>query len=98
MPWAFVGVRLENTGDSPANVVLRLRILDEQGEPAAPFRPRLRGQGDGQDTVSALLRVPAQGTATGALPLYVDDRLLDAHTVATRSWTRGSRWAGATSP
>jgi len=88
VPWAFVGVRLENTGDSPANVVLRLRILDEQGEPAAPFRPRLRGQGDGQDTVSALLRVPAQGTATGALPLYVDDRLLDAHTVATRSWTR----------
>ena len=88
VPWAHVGVRLENLGESPANVVLRLRILDEQGEPADAFRPRLRGQGDGQDTVSALLRVPAGGSATGSLPLYVDDRLLDAHTVTTRAWTR----------
>lgn len=88
LPWAFVGVQLENQADTAVNVVLRLRILDEHGEPAAAFRPRLRGQGDGQDTVTALLRVPAGRTATGALPLYVDGRLLDAHTVATRKWTR----------
>jgi hypothetical protein len=88
VPWSFVGVTLDNAGEVPANVVLRLRILDEHGQPADAFRPRLRGRGDGQDTVSALLRVPAGGRATAALPLYVDDRQLDAHTVATRRWTR----------
>jgi len=88
VPWAHVGVTLENTGETPANVVLRLRVLDEAGQPAPAFQPALRGRGDGQDTVSALLRVPAGDTATAALPLYVDDRLLDAHTVATRGWTR----------
>ena len=88
VPWAHVGVTLENTGETPANVVLRLRVLDEDGQPAPAFQPALRGRGDGQDTVSALLRVPAGDTATAALPLYVDDRHLDAHIVATREWTR----------
>lgn len=88
VPWAHVGVTLANAGNTPTNVVVRLRILDEQGAPAEAFRPSLRGRGDGQDTVSALLRVPAGGSSTAALPLYVDDRFLDADTVATRHWTR----------
>jgi len=88
IPWSQVGVTLDNTSDEPINVVLRLRVLDADGQPAPAFRPRLRGQGDDQHTVSALLRVPAGRSAIGALPLYVDNRLLDADTVASRTWTR----------
>ncbi len=88
LPWAFVGVTLDNKSDQPVNVVLRMRILDEEGAPAPAFRPRLRGQGDDQHTASALLRVPAGRAASGALPLFVDEGQLDADTVATHRWTR----------
>jgi hypothetical protein len=89
-PWAQVGITVENTGQDPVNLVLRHRVLRPDGEPARAFRARLidESMSSGQDASSALLRVPAGGTATASLPIFVDDRLLDADTAARTTWTR----------
>ena len=82
-PWAWQGVTLRNTGDRPVNAVVRARILDASGAPDPAFRPRMRDADDGTGTVSALLRVPAGGRATAALPVFVDEASLGAG-----PWTR----------
>ena len=82
-PWAWQGVTLSNTGNRPVNAVVRARILDASGAPDPAFRPRMRDSDDGTGTVSVLLRVPANGHATAALPVFVDEAHLGAG-----PWTR----------
>ena len=76
-PWSFAGVRLTNTGADDLNLVVRARVLDARGVAAPAFRPEVRRSTDGTGEVSGLLRVPAGGAATAALPVFVDDTLLD---------------------
>ena len=71
-PWAWHAVALANHAETPIDVVLRAEIVDQGGQPAPAFRSRLRSQED-QPYVSAILRVPAHGSAVGTLPLYVDE-------------------------
>ena len=87
VPWGWYGVTLENSGAEPVNVALQLLITDEAGAPAAAFRPRVRDTDDRSGVVRALLRIPANGAAVGALPLYVDEALLTADAAAERRWT-----------
>ncbi len=69
-PWAFWGVRLENTGAEPVDVQVTLYV-EQDGAAAPAFRPHLR-DGEGEtDRVAVLLRVPTGG-ATAALPLFVN--------------------------
>ena len=75
-PWSYQGIRLTNSGPDPLNVVVRAGILEPSGAPAAAFRPQVRESAGGTGVVSALLRVPAHGEATAALPLFVDDTAL----------------------
>lgn len=70
-PFTWQAVALHNASEHPIDVVLRGQITDERGEPAPAFRSRLRDQ-EGQPYVTALLRVPAGGEATGALPVWLD--------------------------
>lgn len=74
-PYTWQAVRLQNRGDTPIDVVLRADVAGADGRPQPAFRSRLRSQED-QPFVTAILRVPARGEATGALPLYLDDDLL----------------------
>ena len=85
--WAWQAVHVRNDGDAPINVVLQATILDEEGESAPAFRPRMRRGDDGSGRVRALLRVPPNSTAVGTLPLYVDEEHLGIDTVRERSWT-----------
>lgn len=82
-PWSSAGVTIENHSDSPINLVVRARVLGPDGQPDPVFRPRMRSADDGTGLVSVLLRVPAQGEARAALPVFVDEAALDA----TRTWT-----------
>lgn len=83
-PWAHTGVVLSSTGDAPVSVVVRQRILGPDGEPAAAFRPRVRGAGDGSGSVTALLRVPPGEQARAALPVFLDEGAVDPEVVYTR--------------
>lgn len=74
-PFTWQAVALENRGDTPIDVVLRAEVVGPDGLPSPAFRSRLRSQED-QPYVSAILRIPAHGSATGALPVYLDDRLV----------------------
>lgn len=65
-PWAFVALTLHNRGDVPIDLGVRQSIDD----PA--FAPRLRESDGGTGAVSALVRVPARGDVTAALPVFVD--------------------------
>ena len=91
VPWGWYGVTLENSGSEPVNVALQLVVTDEDGEPAAAFRPRVRDADDRSGVVRALLRVPAGGVVPGSalasLPLYVDESLLSADDAAERRWS-----------
>lgn len=87
-PWAHVGVVVHNRGDQPQNVLVRLRVLDEEGQPAAAFTPRVRDGTANTGAVQALLRVPAGAQARAALPLFVDESLLTSDAAASQRWTR----------
>jgi len=87
-PWSHVGVALTNHGAEDLNVLIRLRVLDADGQPAPAFAPRLREGGDDSGVVRALLRVPAGRTARAALPLFVDEGRLSTRVGATQRWTR----------
>lgn len=87
-PWAHVGVQIDNRGDQPRNVLVRLRVLDEGGRPAPAFAPRAREGTSSAGAVQALLRVPAGGSARAALPLFVDEALLPVEVARSRTWTR----------
>ncbi len=76
VPWASAAVDLRNDGAAPINVAVQLRILGADGAPAAAFRPRMRATTGDTGVVSALLRVPAGGSASAVLPLFVDDAAL----------------------
>lgn len=78
-PWSFTAVTLRNASDQPLDVTLAHRVLDGE-TPAAAFRPRLRDADDGTGRVSALVRVPANGTAIATLPLFVDGDAVDRET------------------
>lgn len=69
-PWAWLSVPIENSGTEDINLVLCLHFDD----PA--FRPRLRESDAGTGDVTVLLRVPAQGQAVAALPVFVDTQLI----------------------
>jgi hypothetical protein len=83
IPWAWQGVTLRNDSERALNVVIRARVVGADGLPDPAFRPRVREQDDGTGTTSVLLRVPAGRSATGALPVYVDDSQL-----GPGPWTR----------
>lgn len=85
--YAWQAVHLRNDATDPINVVLEARIVDEQGQYAPAFRPRMRAGDDGSGRVRALLRVPAGESAVATLPLYVDEGLLGIDEVQSRSWT-----------
>lgn len=84
-PWAQLAVTVRNTDERPINAVVTLAIGDWDGTPAPAFEPVLRRfQGETRE-VTSLLRVPARGTATAMLPLFVhDDRL----PLGASEWTR----------
>jgi len=75
-PWAQLAVTIRNTDARPINTVVKLAVEDSGGEVAPAFEPVLRRfQGETRE-VTSLLRVPAGGTATAMLPVFVhDDRL-----------------------
>jgi hypothetical protein len=87
-PWAWQGVALENHSDRAINVVVRSRILDQDGEPAPAFRPRMRDGDDGSGAVSVLLRVPPGQEAVAGMPVYVDETLLNSEVASEQSWRR----------
>jgi hypothetical protein len=75
-PWGNQGVQLYNGGDRPINVAIRTVVTTVDGAPEPVFRPRFRDIDSSTGETSVLLRVPAQGSATAILPIYVDDALL----------------------
>ncbi len=88
IPWAHVGVPLDNTGDHDLNAVLRLRVLDETGEDDPAFRPRIRDERAHRGrAATALVRLPAGRAFTAALPLYVDPERLPPRRAAEGRWT-----------
>ncbi|MCB9781209.1 MAG: hypothetical protein H6742_21765 [Alphaproteobacteria bacterium] len=87
-PWSFVGVALRNDGERDQNVLVRLQITEADGSPAPAFRRRLRAGDDGGATVQGLLRLPAGRTVLAALPLFVDESLLDQDLARATAWTR----------
>lgn len=87
-PWSYTGVQVANAEDEALNVVVRMRVLDADGQPAAAFMPRMRGGEVRDGAVTALLRVPAGATATAALPFFVDEALLSSHQASTTQWER----------
>lgn len=91
-PWASRGATVRNDTDLPLDIAVRQRILTEDGSPAPAFRPRIRDQNGGIDAVVAMARVPAHGTATVVLPVYVDRAKVAAGTylVATDIEALGS--------
>lgn len=74
--WGWTAVRLDNTGASPMDVVVRARILNAEGTPDPAFRPRVRAADDGTGNTSVLLRVPAGSSATATIPLFVAENML----------------------
>ncbi|MFT4623935.1 MAG: hypothetical protein ACI8PZ_002591 [Myxococcota bacterium] len=80
-PWAWQSVSIANASDVPLHVVVSASILDH-GAPSAAFRVRLRSHA--VDEARALLTVPANGTATAALPVFVDGFALDGRIQVTR--------------
>ncbi|MFT5582720.1 MAG: hypothetical protein ACI9VR_000296 [Cognaticolwellia sp.] len=87
-PWAWQAVEIENTGPEAVNLVLRSLILELDGSPAQAFRPRVREADDGSGRVSVLLRVPAGGRATAALPLFVNEAMLGLDQARSKKWTQ----------
>lgn len=77
-PWAYEGITLENQGDRPLDVALAAEVHGPGGERSAAFRPRTRESDGRVQGVVALLRVPARGVATAALPVWVDPQLAGA--------------------
>jgi hypothetical protein len=72
-PWAFWAVDLENDGDRPLDATVRMTV---PGDAEGAFTAHLRDVA--QDEVAVLVRVPAHGRATAALPLFVaEDRVKD---------------------
>ncbi|MFN7142863.1 MAG: hypothetical protein ACK4YP_03740, partial [Myxococcota bacterium] len=69
-PWAFWGATFDNTSDAPIDLHVSLEVRDDAGR-APAFRPRLRTADGDTGTVAVLLRVPAHGSATAALPVFV---------------------------
>ncbi|MCA9489092.1 MAG: hypothetical protein KC621_04200, partial [Myxococcales bacterium] len=65
-PWAFAGVELRSGLDQDLDVALTTEVLGEDGAPDAAF-----ASPDGAPPVG-VVRVPARGTATAALPVWVD--------------------------
>ena len=87
-PWGHQGVTLQNPGDTPINVAIRTVVTRTDGTPDPIFRPRFRDVGDATEDTTALLRVPAQSTATAVLPVYVDDALLEGIDAPPDGWLR----------
>ncbi|HJN74184.1 MAG TPA: hypothetical protein QGF58_09655 [Myxococcota bacterium] len=85
--YAWQAVHLRNDGEDAINVVLEARVVDEEGDYAPAFRPRMRAGDDGSGRVRALMRVPPGSSAVGTLPLYVDEDLLGMDEVRSKSWT-----------
>jgi hypothetical protein len=77
VPWAWQALTLENHSDRDLNIAIQARVLNAEGEPDPAFRPRVRQGSDGTGSVNALLRIPAGSQATAALPLFVDQELLE---------------------
>ena len=75
LPWAYHAVSLSHDGRKAVDLVLQSRVLS-QGRPADAFRPVVRDSDGGTGIVSVLVRVPAGGTATAVLPLFVTEALL----------------------
>lgn len=76
IPRAWQGVELHNSGDAHLDVVVRLRIVDEDGAPVPAFRPRARRVSAPDGAITAMVRVPAGGRATAALPVWIDEEAL----------------------
>ncbi|HCP44938.1 MAG TPA: hypothetical protein DIU15_02770, partial [Deltaproteobacteria bacterium] len=72
LPWAYLGVELQNSGDRAISVLLASRVVDGSGQDAPAFRPNLRKYDSDTGVVTVLLRVPPGQRARGALPLFVD--------------------------
>ena len=87
-PWAWQAVEIENSGPEAVNLVLRSQILNADDTPAQAFQPRLREADDGSGRVSVLLRVPAGGQATAALPLFVNEAMLGLDQARSKQWTQ----------
>lgn len=69
--WGTLGVKVHNPADHAVDAVVRLSIRD--GAAAAwAFRPRLREANGEVDAVASLVRIPAAGDVTVALPVWVD--------------------------
>jgi hypothetical protein len=75
-PWGFVGTTLHNPTDTSAVAMLRVRV-EAEGAPAPAFKPHLRGAAAGIPDVVARVRVPAGGSVDAALPVWVDDALVE---------------------
>lgn len=75
-PWAWQAVELENHGEQPQNLALRLRLLGPDGAPHPAFSPRAREGMAETGAVQVLLRVPAGQRATAALPVFLDEAAL----------------------
>ncbi len=71
-PWAYTRFDLSNTSARDLDVVARLRVQTPDGAMAPAFRPRVREADGGTGVVTALVRVPAGGTARVTMPVYVD--------------------------
>lgn len=87
VPWGHRGVELRNDGAFALDVALQSVVLGPEG-PAAAFRPRMRGTDGDTGVVTALLRVPAGGSARAVLPVFVDEAAL---TEGASLWTHELR-------
>jgi len=84
-PWAFQGIPLVNHGDAAINVVVEARVVDSEGLPADPFRPKNRDREGETGLVAGLVRVPAGGSTLARLPFFVDAGELPE---GSTTWTR----------
>lgn len=75
-PWTWVGLDLANSGDAAQSLVVRLRLVDDQGRPVEALAPRARDGMSESGAVQVLVRVPAGSEARVALPVYVDEAAL----------------------
>lgn len=87
-PLLYWSITVENTLEHDVNVVVSGRILGADGAPSPLFTPRLRGGEAAGGAVSALVRVPARGSAPLTLPVFVAEAEVAAAGLRAGTFTR----------
>ncbi|MEQ1507248.1 MAG: hypothetical protein ABMB14_33775, partial [Myxococcota bacterium] len=80
---AWQALTLSSAADAPIDLVVWAEVVDPAGQVVPAFRSRVRDQQD-LPYVSVLVRVPAHGEATAAIPVWVAEDEVEGVVTATR--------------